>query len=287
MTDRIMLIGGPDSGKTNYLGRVWKKLRDGGGALSVQAAPADISYVEDALNHLLVGEFAPRSATGLEGGREFHVAVVHADGSGPVEIVVPDVSGELWKRAVETTEIPENWMQQMNEARGALLFVRIHSDQNVEPLDWVTRRKFLQHVGPDGRTTEEYKVPTQVALCELIRFLELTLEEDAGRRPRVAVVVTAWDRLDAEASNAGPEAFLRAEYPLLAGRLTDTSLDVRVFGVSILGGDLADNDFKQRFLDGDLAQAGYVISHDEAGELTQTVDISLPIAWVVEGMGDA
>ncbi|PZO52404.1 MAG: hypothetical protein DCF16_09465 [Alphaproteobacteria bacterium] len=288
MTDRIMLIGGPDSGKTNYLGRAWKKLRDGGGALSVATMPLDISYVEDALNHLLQGEFAPRSDKNLEeGGREFHVSVAHARGGCPVELVVPDVSGELWKRAVDSTEIPDAWMKQLEEAGGALLFVRIHSDQNVAPLDWVTQRKFLKHLGADGRTVEEYRVPTQVALCELIRFLEYTLAHDDERPPRVAVVVTAWDRLDAQTSDAGPDAFLRSEYPLFAGRITDTSLDVRVFGVSILGGDLDEASFKQQFLDGELEKAGYVVSHDEAGAQQRTTDISLPIAWVVEGMVSA
>lgn len=288
MTDRIMLIGGPDSGKTNYLGRVWKKLRDGGGALSIATMPPDITYVEDALNHLLQGEFAPRSDKNLEeGGREFHVSVQHADGSNPVELVVPDVSGELWKHAVDTTEIPDAWMKQLETAGGALLFVRIQSDQNVAPLDWVTQRRFLQHLGADGRTTEEYKVPTQVALCELIRFLELTLEHVDERPPRVAVVVTAWDRLDAETSDAGPDAFLKSEYPLFAGRITDTNLEVRVFGVSILGGDLGEAAFKEQFLGGDLEKAGYVVTRDEAGALARSTDISLPIAWVVEGIDDA
>jgi hypothetical protein len=288
MTDRIMLIGGPDSGKTNYLGRAWKKLRDGGSALTITKMPADITYVEDALNHLLQGEFAPRSDLNFEEGeREFHVSVALATGGPDVELVVPDVTGELWKRAVDTTEIPDAWMKQLGDAGGALLFVRIQSDLNVAPLDWVTQRKFLTHVGDDGRTKEEYKVPTQVALCELIRFLEYSLPRSGEHPPRVAVVVTAWDRLDVETAAAGPDALLKSEYPLFAGRITDANLDVRVFGVSILGGDLDEAKFKQQFLDGDLEKAGYVVNRDEAGALARSADISLPIAWVVEGMGDA
>ena len=285
MTDRIMLIGGPDSGKTNYLGRFWQKLSAGNGALSTQAPPADIRYVEEALSHLLLGEFAPRSDLNLEeGGREFEVAVVHSGSAEPVEIIVPDVSGELWKKAVETTELPAAWMDRMRSSDGALLFVRVHSGQNVEPPDWVASQKLLELVGT-GDAGTDYKIPTQVSLCELLRFLEYTLGTESGARGRVAVVITAWDLLDGEAASASPETYLRKQFPLFAGRLTDTTLDVRVFGVSILGGDLGDGDFKKKFLDGDMAKAGYAVSLDGAGSVVKTDDISAPVAWVVEGVG--
>ena len=47
----IMLIGGPDSGKTNYLARLWKALQSGSGRLKSVESP-EIKYVEEALAHL-------------------------------------------------------------------------------------------------------------------------------------------------------------------------------------------------------------------------------------------
>ena len=83
------------------------------------------------------------------------------------------------------------------------------------------------------------KCRPQVMLCEFLRFLELKLpNRTTGRKPRIAVIVTAWDLLDKERSAAGPRAYLQKEYPLFAGRLADLDrFDVTIFAISILGGD--------------------------------------------------
>jgi hypothetical protein len=284
----IILVGGPDSGKTNYLGRLWEALRSGEGALVAPNAPDDIKYVEDALAHLLQGQFAPRSDKNFESGRNFSIPVLPANNAkaAPIQIVVPDVSGELWKNAVETCELPTQWMDELRAATGALLFVRVGSDQNIQPLDWVTAAKFLRMsamwVGPSG--DEARQIPTQVSLCELLRFLEHSLAVNVSSiRPRVAILVTAWDRVDAERATQGPMAYLAAEYPLLAGRLADiTRFDIRVFGVSVVGGDFIDETFKQQFLEtADLKTAGYVMQEVD-GEVQTKHDLTLPVAWVVQ-----
>jgi hypothetical protein len=126
MTDHsLVLIGEPDSGKTNYLARLWEALSSREGALAAPQTPTEIKYVEDALQHLLQGQFAPRTDTSLEDGHNFAVPVIRATDptdSRPFHVVVPDVSGELWKRAVETSELPQQWMEQLEDATGAVLF---------------------------------------------------------------------------------------------------------------------------------------------------------------------
>ena len=292
MTDHsVILIGGPDSGKTNYLARLWAALLSREGMLQAPAIPTEIKYVEEALTHLLQGQFAPRSEKTLEEGNSFAVPVVSSanPGADRFEIVVPDVSGELWKRAVETCELPAQWMNDLASASGALLFVRIGSDQNVAPLDWVTAANLLRMEGgaAENDNNQKHEIPTQVALCELLRFMEYKLGTANGEgRARVAVLVTAWDRLDYETAAAGPTAYLAAEYPLLAGRLRDISkFDIRVFGLSVVGGDFLDDDFKQKFFTGDLKSAGYVVE-ETRGRLETKQDLTLPVAWVVKATAD-
>jgi hypothetical protein len=277
-----MLIGGPDSGKTNYLARLWEALRSGEGRLKVPAVPPNIKYVEDALAHLLQGSFAPRTDKNLEESRRSLVIPVESeDHTGNAEIVVPDVSGELWKSAVETSELPSEWLEQMKKSSGALLFVRVLSDLNVAPLDWVTAEKVLRLHGTDEEALDA--IPTQVSLCELLRFLEISLRENEdSTKPRVAVLVTAWDRLDNSEAAAGPRAYIEKEYPLFAGRLRDIDkLDIDIFGVSVVGGDLdVDEEFRKRFFEAELKSAGYVVTY-LAEKPTEVFDITLPVAWLV------
>ncbi len=281
----IVLVGGPDSGKTNYIGRLWAALLARKGKLRAPQLPDDIRYVEETVEHLRKGEFAPRSSKSFEESRrDFVVSVVRAEDTPPelFEIVVPDVTGELWKSAVETFEIATEWMEQLQQSVGALLFVRVHSDQNIEPLDWINSEKLLKVIPPDPN--EIGVVPTQVMLCELLRFLELTLKHgDVGAVPRVAVVVTAWDLLDKDAQGAGPLAYLRTQYPLFAGKILHAEkLEVKAFGVTILGGDLIEAKFRNKFLEsGSLETMGYCV-FDNGAKLHKDEDMTCPVAWVLE-----
>lgn len=279
MTCSVVLLGGPDSGKTNYVGRLWPALDEGKRRLKAAQQPNNITFVLDVADHLFSGNFAPRSQH-TDARRDFEVVVADQLGGEEAAIVIPDISGELWRNAVLDCEIAPDWMEELHRASGALLFVRVGSDQDVRPLDWVTSQRLLAKLGE----TEEPGLPTQVLLCELIRFLEVTLAKRTdGSRPRLSVVVSAWDLVDAQLFAQGPKAYLEREYPLLAGRLEDIDrLAVRVFGLSVVGGDLkADAAYRDKFLDTGLDGHGWVVCEDNSGAWVKDDDVTLPVAWVV------
>jgi hypothetical protein len=272
----ILLVGGSDAGKTNFLARLWLALAQRDGRIVAPTVPQDVSYVEGAVKHLLQGEFAPHS-TRDDGRRDFRATIEVRDSGVIAELVVPDVSGELWSSAVESREIDAEWMDTMNEAAGAIIFVRVLSDSLCNPLDWATAKDLLQ----SGLTGEEDQIPTQVILSELLTFLEATLRHPR-RRPRVGIIVTAWDMLDAERAGRAPMAFIEEEFPMFAGRVRDASrLEIEVFGFSAVGGDLKlDPAFKEHFLEEGIRGAGFVIVGD-AGAARKLQDVTVPIAWVL------
>ena len=66
----IILVGGPASGKTNYIARLWLAFAARKGKLQAKTLPGNIEYVNQAVAHLQAGHFAPRSDTNMdEGGR--------------------------------------------------------------------------------------------------------------------------------------------------------------------------------------------------------------------------
>ena len=282
-TRSVILIGGPDTGKTNFIARLWVALRAGGGALTALGTPDKIEYVEDAVDYLYRGSFAPRTDQNLgidQGSITIPLGLDESFGEEIAELVIPDISGEIWKKAVETTELTSERMAQLEGAVGALLFVRVLSDLNVDPPDWVNAAKLMKHREDDAQPDE---MPTQVMLCELLRFLELKLpDHTTGRKPRIAVIITAWDLLDDDRSAAGPNTYLQKEYPLFAGRLADLDrFEVTIFAMSILGGDpKLDQEFRDKLLESDFESAGFVrFDHDETVE--EIKDVTLPVAWVI------
>jgi hypothetical protein len=339
----VMLVGGPGSGKTNYIARLWLAFKARKGALRAERLPTNIHYVDDAVRHLMARKFAPRSERNIEDGRRDFVIEVRGNGDAgaPKKISVPDITGELWKRAVETYELPQEWIDEFKGSSSAILFLRAHTKLNAQPMDWVTARDILQmhavamddELGDDDdyddeeRDEEEKsatgpiaghavaaepsgavvtepvadaaaaeqgvpavhvpskapKLPAQVGFCELLRYLELLLSDRPdGSRPKVAVVVTAWDMLDDDAKKAGPMQYLKKEFPLFAGRVqTPGRLDIELFGMSIVGGNLKGKpEFRESLKGRDLSEVGYTAVMRN-GFMVEDLDVTLPLAWAL------
>ena len=279
----VIVVGGPDTGKTNYIGRLWIALRTGSGVLKTLGMPGEIKFVEDTVNYLHQGRFAPRTNKNVDSD-QISLTIPLSQGNSPngaiTELIIPDISGEIWENAVETYELPQQRMVQLESAVGALIFVRVLSSLNVNPLDWVNSAKLMDFQGGDS---QENKIPTQVMLCEILRFLELKLtNKQTSRKPRLAVVITAWDLLDICRSTDGPRCYLQKEYPLFAGRLDDMDcFDVSLFATSIFGGNPeADETLHDEFLEKGLISSGYV-RFDCDGIVGKSSDFTLPIAWAI------
>lgn len=301
-----------------------------------------------------------------EGRRDFTIKLRDQEGEGPETcLTVPDITGELWKRAVDTYELPQDWIDSLKAASSAILFIRAHSTLNVQPMDWVTAREHLQDhvdqadddddeleddygedededgnpivrkdstecnpavmpeaveqeaaqvhaapvdaqiepaadvgtaaaqisgvaqpaVGEAGDQTEvKDHLPAQVRFCELIRYLTILLaDRPDGSKPRVAVVITAWDMLDAEARDAGPAAYLAKQFPLFSGRIrTPGRLEIETFGLSVVGGNLRNPEFRKTLKRADLSQVGYTMLVRD-GTVVEDPDVTLPIAWALGG----
>ena len=278
----VALIGGPETGKTNFLARLWESLRLGNGSLRASDIPENISYVEDALNHLLEGEFAPRTReAGISGAIKISVESRFMEGSRISELVVPDVMGEIWEKVVSTREISHEIHEILEDACGALLFVRVLSELNEAPIDWVVAKKLLQlpvkHDDPSG------KIPTQVQLCEQMKMLEHTWKDSESAR-RVAIIVTGWDKLDTKRASDGPYTYISSEFPLFAGKLQNpTKMEICVFGMSVVGGDLSnDPEFKKDFFNHRLQDTGYLVKETPTGT-EQSKDITYALDWVLRG----
>lgn len=281
MTTNIVLVGGPNSGKSNYIARLWVSLSKDEGRLFAPTTPDRIDYVEKLVEHLFSGKFAPRSDSSLhEEGNDLVVDVAMREANPAVSssLFVPDVLGEVWKSAVANSHLAQRWHDLLSTTTSALLFVHANSPDNCDALDWVTAGELL--AAGMGSTEDANEIPTQVAMCELLRMLEDLLSKEEGK-PRVAVIIAAWDKLDPRERTSAPIKYLDKQFPLFAGRLRDAlDIDVRVFGLSVVGGDLSEPDFRQRLLQTGVVGNGYVV-FEHAGVINEIKDVTLPIQWLL------
>jgi hypothetical protein len=281
-----LLIGGPDAGKTNYLTRLWLAIDQGHGRLRAHAIPQNLDYLRAIAEVLLSGNFVPHTSREIH--HETRIPVVDSsEGQDRVgHLIVPDASGEEWADIYRKREWPPKWHQYISDTSGCLLFVRVDSKHNSSPLDWISCEKLFakvpEIVGVD--VSKENRTPTQVILVDWLQLLRRAYTDRANSifRPRIGIIVAAWDLVPFDRQQKGPDAYLEAEYPLLY-QFIHTNLDdfqFSIFGVSALGGDLSgEPGFRERFLN-DPTGHGYIVQVVD-GKLATSDDLTLPVRWAM------
>jgi Double-GTPase 1 len=285
----VLLVGVQDSGKTNFLSRFWLSLEAGGGILTKAKLPADLDYLQAGADHLLKGEFAAHTPYGDYKKTEIPVKTTAPGDEFFGTLVVPDLSGERVLSAFQTRQWSDEWEDQIRMGCSCLLFVRVDSPELIAPLDWMNCVNVFNM--PIAEATSKMdqaggaKPPTQVVLVDWLQFLRQAFTDrvNGEYKPRIGVVVAAWDLAPADQKAAGPEAWVRANLPLLWQfiRTNDDKFVCAYFGVSVASGDfVADPVFKASYLKGDPLRAGEVI-HSLRGALASANDITLPVAWAL------
>jgi hypothetical protein len=179
------------------------------------------------------------------------------------DLLIPDLPGE-WS----TTLIDSNRTDRLDFIKGAdVLWITIDGSALLKP---ESRQVAIHRSGMLMQRIKDLLGQEVPPLLLVISHL------DDGMPPATTI-----ERLDAETKAAGPRSFLEAEYPLFAGKLEDVEdVEVEAFGVSVVGGDLADDEaFRAKFFEQDVNQAGYIVEDTEKGA-TEIQDMTLPLAWI-------
>jgi len=286
----VLLIGVQDAGKTNFLSRLWLKLDSGSGVLRKAGLPPDLDYLRNGAEHLLQGEFAPRTPQDVHDKSEIPVKCGTVGEEIVGTLIVPDLPGEQILSVYRSRQWSQEWEDKIGPGCGCLLFVRIDSKELIQPLDWITcETRFggpVSSASPetDGET-QQAKAPTQVVMVDWLQFLRKAFTAKVGGRyrPRVGIVVSAWDRAPEDQKPTGPEAWIKSNLPLLHQfvRTNGKDFEFAFFGVSVASGDFeTDAEFKSSYLDGDPRNAGEVV-HSLAGRIETSADVTLPVAWAM------
>lgn len=279
----VLLVGGPDAGKTNYLGRLWMALDAETGIISKDGLPPQVEYLRTIVNSLNAGEFAGRSAPGTFESTSIPVKWDGGNSSG--HLLVPDCAGEQWEKIHKQREWDSRWEQAVAAMVGCILFFRVNSIHNVQPLNWSNHAEVMQCINqaPDANA-ESPELPTQVVLVDWLHCLSTAYREIRGiENPlRVSIVLSAWDMAQMEARDAAPDKYLSEQLPLLHDFLSGNPslFQPKTFGVSIAGGILSNEEtpFMKQYLKTDPNRNGYVVLATEK-KLLKSSDLTLPLAW--------
>lgn len=240
MKQQILCCGLPGSGKTTYLAALWH-------LVSERELPTVLGFHSLGsgdnlhLNNIAARWRNAQAQIRTEVAAERTVAMNLVDRTGAqIQLTFPDLSGETFKRMWVDRDCEPTLQPLVTASSADLLFV--HADKITAPrwiVDEVADARALGELESEEKVEEvtwlATMAPTQVMAVDVLQLL--------GRRPlgprqrRIAVVLSAWDKVAPEGRTPGN--FLAERMPLLNQHLKSvtTQDQLAVYGISAQGGD--------------------------------------------------
>ena len=214
--------------------------------------------------------------TGVDTNEAMSVELAFA-GFGQADVAIPDTSGESLRVLVESRVWHPRLRDAINEATAIALFVhpaRVRVPQPVSLLS-VVEPDGDDEPQPDGM--ESFAIHDHAATAaELIDVFENVTELCRERWPiRIALIISAWDRVDGELT---PHEWLSTRLPgvLATAESNPAIAQLEVFGVSAQGGSLDNRE--------ELLAMGEICDRVHASDRNgQAVSLVAPVRWAIFG----
>lgn len=271
-----LVAGLPKAGKTTFLAALWQGLESGEipGSLRLGSiAQHEQTYLNRIRDSWLKCEELQRTTMADE--QAATVPFLAQDGQTEA-LVFPDLSGESFQNQWATRQWTREFAELADQCRGCLLFVNPEHVRGAHSLADAHYANPAAAAGDDSATPWEPSIaPTQVVLVDLLQALARRASTNGVLR--LALVVSAWDIVKCEQFT--PDAWIARRLPLLSQYLAANgeSLQLRIFGISALGGRLHSD--RDRLLQ-------FTIPSDRVEVICDahsSADITWPVRWLLEG----
>lgn len=274
----IVLIGGPNSGKTHFAGQLYGRVQRNPGGLKLrvgEGTPADISALQEVLRSLENGNSASHTST--DTWTEVKLPLVNSQGKN-INLSWPDYGGEQIKEVFNTRSVNEVWRNQLIKANGWIVLIRLGSEVTYpDAMERLARRaEGGKEVADraDSWDANAYWVEKLQILLHVARIGTVK----ALKTPRLAILLSCYDEL--EEIDTPPMKVLSNKLPLLASYIRNnwTKESVSVWGLSALGQNLSSSSQSDAFIDNGPETQGWLVSPEGGNRKT---DLTLPIEWII------
>lgn len=273
---QLLILGGPNAGKTHFAGQLYNRLVARGGEFRMLTPPADLTVLRGIIDRLAQGLAGEHTQRGLH--EDLHFAI--ARGPQQLALTFADYAGEQVRDLVRERLLAGRWPALVRAATEWLLLLRL---DEVPPLEDITTRGFadlddLRHRAAAAQAEGELSVPAfYVELLQLLLHGRGRSPLVPVREPGLTIVLSCWDTLGLPPGTE-PAVVLRNRLPLLAefAAAVWAPGQWRVCGLSSLGRSLDARVPDEDFVDEGPAAAGYVVL--PTGEATPDLTCLLTFA---------
>lgn len=265
----ILIIGGPNSGKTHFGGQLYLRFRCDEFNYKISTPPEDLTIFQEVVDCLSDGRSA--SHTNVDSHKNLSLEVVDLKGN-VTSISFPDYGGEQIKKIVHSRQINELWRNQIQGSNNWMFFIRLDEVAEIED---VVSRPLPEYVSTKDHTNAALKISDNAFFVELLQMLLFAKQVSAKQNitiPKLMIVLSCWDTLKVEEGTT-PEMLLKNKLPLfyefISNLWDDRSL--YIVGLSSTGKTLSDKTSDDEYLNNSPENFGYVILPDGKKEKDLTV----------------
>jgi hypothetical protein len=271
---RLALIGMPQTGKSTFLGALWALIQSPlEESVSEAGFSGDRSYIQRLAEQVARGEEIDR--TGVDTNEAMAVELSF-ESLGRADVLIPDTSGESLRVLVEQHLWHPRLRAACEQATAIALFVHPARLRAPQPISLLAGFESGDAPGPAAEPVAFDVHEHAATAAELIDVFENVTELCRERWPiRLVVIVSAWDRVDGEAT---PHEWLRTRLPAVLATI-ESNPDIaalEVFGVSAQGGPL---DVREELLArGEIVDRVYALDRG-----ARPVSLVAPVRWAIFG----
>lgn len=274
----ILIIGGPDAGKTHFGGQLYGRLQTRSGLYRISSPPEDLTVFKEVLENLNDGKSAGHTNVSANNLLEMQVE----DENGVKSVFrFPDYGGEQVRTIVNDRRINKTWKEQIEKSNAWVLFIRLDEIHKLE--DIVNRgipdQEILKNRNKD---TEPMIMSNSAFYIELLQMLLYTKKVGTNQNdsfPNLTIVLSCWDLIEHRAEKKLPKEILKEKLPAVYSFIESTwkAGSFNIIGLSSTGKTLSETEKDLEYVRKGPENFGYIITSE--GKKQQ--DLTLSIATFI------
>ncbi len=272
--DDILIIGGPNAGKTHFGGQLYGRLssKQFEYQISPNNLPTDLTIFEEVLDRLAEGRRAGHTETSANRSIELKTEDKNCNS---IIFSFPDYAGEQVNMIVDNRRVNSLWKDYIDKSSAWLLFIRL---EEVEKTEDIINRGIPspQEIQKRNEKTPPVKISDASYFVELLQTLIYIKGIDTFHKinkPNLTIMLSCWDLLKLK-KNSIPAEILKERLPLLYDFVNNNwnDKDLSVLGLSSTEKSLSD-DPDDDFIDRTPIDFGYIVNTKGIKEKDLTLSI--------------
>ena len=270
--NNILIIGGPNSGKTHFGGQLYLRFRSDECNFKISTPPEDLTVFREVVDCLANGRSAERSNVDLH--QNLSLEVCDAENN-KISLSFPDYGGEQVRKIVNNRMISELWKSKILTSNNWMFFIRLDEVTEIED---IVNRSLPETVDTNNKADSVLKISDNaffVELLQMLLFIKQVSIKQSITTPKLMVVLSCWDTLKLDEGKI-PAVLLKEKLPLFYEFINNIwdEKKLNIVGLSSTGKTLNNKESDDDYLNNSPENFGYVILPNGQKEKNLTILIT-------------